>query len=49
MKEREMDVISELIDKVLKSLEDERLHSDIKEKVKALCKKFPFYSRIYKI
>ncbi len=49
MKEREMDVISELIDKVLKSLEDERLHSDIKEKVKALCKKFPFYSHIYKI
>jgi glycine hydroxymethyltransferase len=49
MKEREMDAISELIDKVLKSLEDERLHSDIKEKVKALCKKFPFYSRIYKI
>lgn len=49
MKEREMDVISELIDKVLKSLEDERLHSDIKEKAKALCKKFPFYSHIYKI
>jgi len=49
MKEREMDVISELIDKVLKSLKDERLHSDIKEKVKALCKKFPFYSHIYKI
>ncbi|MCX5802483.1 MAG: serine hydroxymethyltransferase [Proteobacteria bacterium] len=49
MKEREMDVISELIDKVLKSLEDERLHSDIKEKAKALCKKFLFYSHIYKI
>ena len=49
MKETEMELICDFIDRVLKNLEDGSLHREIKENVKTLCKKFPFYSRIYRI
>jgi len=49
MKEHEMELISDFIDRVLSDLENESLHLEIKENVKALCKRFPFYSRMYEI
>ena len=49
MKENEMELICDLIDRALKEIDNELLHLEIKEEVKALCKKFPFYSRIYQI
>ncbi|MCX5808165.1 MAG: serine hydroxymethyltransferase [Proteobacteria bacterium] len=49
MKENEMELICDLIDRALKEIDNESLHLEIKEEVKALCKKFPFYSRIYQI
>lgn len=47
MKEAEMDVIADLIDTVLQKPSDEDLQATTREKVKDLCKRFPFYSRIY--
>jgi glycine hydroxymethyltransferase len=47
MKEAEMDVIADLIDTVLQKPADEALQNTMRETVKALCKRFPFYSRIY--
>ena len=47
MKETEMDVIADLIDTVLQKPADEALQTTMRETVKALCKRFPFYSRIY--
>ena len=49
MKENEMELICDLIDRALKEIDNESLHLKIKEEVKTLCKKFPFYSRIYQI
>ena len=49
MKEHEMELICDFIDRALKELENESLHLEIKEHVKMLCKRFPFYSRIYEI
>jgi glycine hydroxymethyltransferase len=49
MKENEMELICDLIDKVLKEIDNKSLHLSIREKIKTLCKKFPFYSRIYQI
>jgi glycine hydroxymethyltransferase len=49
MKEHEMGLICDFIDRALSDLENESLHLEIKENVKALCKRFPFYSRIYEI
>ena len=49
MKEREMGLICEFIDEVLKNLEDEAIQTKTKESVKELCRKFPFYSRIYQL
>jgi glycine hydroxymethyltransferase len=49
MKENEMELICDLIDRALKEIDNESLHLEIKEEVKTLCKKFPFYSRIYQI
>lgn len=49
MKEDEMNIIAELIDRVLKNLENEKVYDEIRENVKTLCKKFPFYSSIYQI
>ena len=49
MKENEMELICDLIDRALKEIDNELLHLEIKEEVKTLCKKFPFYSRIYQV
>ncbi len=43
MKEDEMKRIAELIDKVLFNISDEKVHADIRNTVKELCKKFPLY------
>ena len=47
MKEPEMETIADLIDTVLQKPTDKALQSDMRDKVKSLCKRFPFYSRIY--
>lgn len=44
MKEKEMEVICELIDRALKDVNNESLHREIREEVRALCKHFPIYS-----
>jgi glycine hydroxymethyltransferase len=49
MKEKEMGIICELIDTVLRDINNMKLRADTREKVRALCKQFPFYSRIYDI
>jgi len=49
MKESEMELICEHIDKVLNNLGNEKVYFEVKEHVRALCKKFPFYSLIYPI
>ncbi|MDR2017718.1 MAG: serine hydroxymethyltransferase [Syntrophobacterales bacterium] len=46
MKEEEMDVIAELMDKTLTNLNNEAIYSEIRGQVKALCERFPFYSRM---
>jgi glycine/serine hydroxymethyltransferase len=49
MKEKEMEIICGLIDTVLKDINNTKLPVETREQVKALCKQFPFYSRIYDI
>jgi len=49
MKEKEMEIICELIDRVLKNPEDERVQNQVREEVRGLCSRFPFYSRIYNL
>lgn len=49
MKEPEMDIIGEMIDKVLDGPDDKELHAATRRKVKDLCKKFPFYSNVYSL
>jgi glycine hydroxymethyltransferase len=46
MKEPEMVMIADLIVKVLKSPHDETTISEVRKKVKALCRKFPVYEDI---
>jgi glycine hydroxymethyltransferase len=43
MREAEMDVIADLIAKVLAAPSDDRVQSVVKAEVKQLCKKFPLY------
>ncbi|HEX2965296.1 MAG TPA: serine hydroxymethyltransferase [Syntrophorhabdaceae bacterium] len=49
MKEKEMEIICNFIDAVLKDINNEALRTETREKVRELCKQFPFYSRIYNI
>ena len=49
MKIEQMETICSLIDGVLKDINNAKLRLDTKEKVKNLCKEFPFYSSIYDI
>jgi glycine hydroxymethyltransferase len=49
MKEKEMEIICGLIDAVLRDINNMKLRADTQDKVKTLCKQFPFYSRIYDI
>jgi len=46
MKEPEMVVIADLISKVLEKPQDSSVISHIREKIKALCKKFPVYEDV---
>ncbi len=47
MKEAEMDLIADFIDTVLQKPVDVALQANMRDKVKTLCKRFPFYSPIY--
>jgi glycine hydroxymethyltransferase len=49
MRESEMDLIAELIDRTLANLNNEAVYGEIKAQVKALCERFPFYSRMHLI
>jgi glycine hydroxymethyltransferase len=49
MKEPEMEIVAGMIDEVLKNPRDTKLQNRIKEEVKELCLKFPFYSRIFQL
>ncbi len=49
MKEKEMEVICEMIDAVLKRPTDAPFMERTRAKVREFCKGFPFYSRIYDI
>ncbi|MCX8110097.1 MAG: serine hydroxymethyltransferase [Syntrophorhabdaceae bacterium] len=49
MKEKEMEIICGFIDRVLKNPEDERVQNQVREEVRDLCSRFPFYSRIYNL
>ena len=49
MKEAEMDLIADFIDTVLQKPVDVALQANMRDKVKTLCKRFPFYSRIYNL
>jgi glycine hydroxymethyltransferase len=49
MKEPEMEFIAEIIDSVLQRPQDEQFQSEARKKVKDLCSRFPFYSRVYSL
>ncbi len=49
MKEKEMEIICEMIDAVLKNPGDASFMESMRAKVREFCKGFPFYSRIYDI
>ncbi len=49
MKEKEMEIICGFIDTILKDINNVKLRVDTREKVRALCKQFPFYSKIFDI
>lgn len=46
MKEKEMEIIAELIDRAINNYENESELKDIKADVKELCNKFPLYSEL---
>ncbi|MEA3346987.1 MAG: serine hydroxymethyltransferase [Candidatus Auribacterota bacterium] len=48
MKEREMELIGEFISDVLSSPENEKVASEVEDKVKKLCEKFPIYKHLIK-
>lgn len=43
MKESEMELIADLIAKVLKNVDNEKIKEEVKQQVLALCKQFPIY------
>jgi glycine hydroxymethyltransferase len=43
MKEKQMELIADFIDEVLKNKSDEKVIANVKSKVQKLCKKFPLY------
>ncbi len=49
MKEKEMEIICEMIDQVLRHLNDVSFMEKTRVKVRELCASFPFYKRIYDI
>ncbi|MDI9607501.1 MAG: serine hydroxymethyltransferase [Atribacterota bacterium] len=46
MKEREMEIIAECMDKALRGRDDSRILNQVKSQVKELCQKFPLYPEI---
>lgn len=48
LKEPEMDMIGEYIDRVLSSLGNEKVYEEVCQEVKDLCKRFPFYAHMSK-
>jgi glycine hydroxymethyltransferase len=46
MKESEMDIIGDLINRVIKNSEDEKIILEVRNDVKSLCSKFPLYSEL---
>lgn len=49
MGEKEMELIAELIDRVLKSPANDTVQRAVKKDVRALCERFPFYAPIYNL
>jgi glycine hydroxymethyltransferase len=49
MKEPEMELIAEMIDSVLRRPYDEKLQERTRAEVKEMCRKFPFYARMYSL
>lgn len=41
MKETEMELIVDWIDRIITNIDDEKVHTEVKEEVRLLCKKFP--------
>jgi glycine hydroxymethyltransferase len=48
MKEAEMEIIAELIDKSLTNADNEKVLADVKSEVEQLCAKFPLYPELLK-
>jgi glycine hydroxymethyltransferase len=46
MKEREMEMIGELIDQVIRNIGNEKVCREVRESVEQLCERFPLYSEI---
>jgi glycine hydroxymethyltransferase len=44
MKEKEMELVGDLIDEVLKNIGTKAVYKDVEQKVKQLCERFPLYS-----
>jgi glycine hydroxymethyltransferase len=49
MKEPEMELICDLIDRVLKNLDRGDVRLEVKEAVRVLCSRFPFYATIFQV
>jgi glycine hydroxymethyltransferase len=49
MKEPEMEIVADMIDTVLRDHGNETVHRTTLEQVMALCKQFPFYSRLFSL
>jgi glycine hydroxymethyltransferase len=49
MKEPEMEIVADMIDAVLRDHGNETVHRTTLEQVIALCKRFPFYSRLFSL
>jgi glycine hydroxymethyltransferase len=46
MKEREMEMIGDLIDQVIRNIGNEKVYKDVRESVKELCSRFPLYPQL---
>jgi glycine hydroxymethyltransferase len=46
MKEKEMEMIGDLINQVIRNVGNERVYNEVKESVKHLCEKFPLYPEL---
>jgi glycine hydroxymethyltransferase len=43
MKEKEMEFIAELIDRVISNVGNEQVYKEVREQVRELCERFPLY------